>query len=122
MTTASRSRNRRRRVDEGAGRRCLSLSKGGLTHPERGPRASERVTSSWRGAGGQAPKITVQGEPVTPFFEFNLLTTCTRIRSRRNRADVARLERTPRTGEPVAIAASNVPSFNAGKVLRDAVH
>ena len=33
----------------------------------------------------------------------------------------ARQGRNPRTGEPVAIAASNVPSFKAGKGLRDAV-
>ena len=34
----------------------------------------------------------------------------------------ARQGRNPRTGEPVAIAPSNVPSFKAGKGLRDAVN
>ena len=33
----------------------------------------------------------------------------------------ARQGRNPRTGEPIAIAASRVPSFKAGKALRDAV-
>ena len=34
----------------------------------------------------------------------------------------ARQGRNPRTGEPVAIAASKLPSFKAGKGLRDAVN
>ena len=34
----------------------------------------------------------------------------------------ARTGRNPRTGEPLAIAASNVPSFKAGKALKDAVN
>ena len=34
----------------------------------------------------------------------------------------ARQGRNPRTGEPVAIAASRVPSFKAAKALRDAVN
>ena len=34
----------------------------------------------------------------------------------------ARAGRNPHTGEAVAIAASRVPSFKAGKPLRDAVH
>ena len=33
----------------------------------------------------------------------------------------ARQGRNPRTGEPIEIAASTVPSFKAGKGLRDAV-
>ena len=33
----------------------------------------------------------------------------------------ARQGRNPRTGESIAIAAANVPSFKAGKTLRDAV-
>ena len=33
----------------------------------------------------------------------------------------ARTGRNPRTGESIAIAASTVPSFKAGKTLRDAV-
>ena len=33
----------------------------------------------------------------------------------------ARQGRNPRTGESITIAASNVPSFKAGKTLRDAV-
>ena len=33
----------------------------------------------------------------------------------------ARAGRNPRTGEPIAIAASSVPSFKASKALRDAV-
>ena len=33
----------------------------------------------------------------------------------------ARQGRNPRTGESIAIAASKVPSFKAGKTLRDAV-
>lgn len=34
----------------------------------------------------------------------------------------ARTGRNPRTGEPLEIAASNVPSFKAGKALKDAVN
>ena len=34
----------------------------------------------------------------------------------------ARTGRNPRTGEPLQIAASNVPSFKAGKALKDAVN
>ena len=34
----------------------------------------------------------------------------------------ARSGRNPQTGEPVAIAASKVPSFKAAKALRDAVN
>ena len=34
----------------------------------------------------------------------------------------ARQGRNPRTGESIPIAASNVPSFKAGKTLRDAVN
>ena len=37
------------------------------------------------------------------------------------RARPAREGRNPRTGEPIAIAASTAPSFKAGKTLRDAV-
>ena len=33
----------------------------------------------------------------------------------------ARAGRNPRTGEPITIAASSVPSFKASKALRDAV-
>ena len=33
----------------------------------------------------------------------------------------ARQGRNPRTGESISIAASNMPSFKAGKTLRDAV-
>ena len=33
----------------------------------------------------------------------------------------ARQGRNPRTGEPIAIAASRAPAFKAGKALRDAV-
>ena len=33
----------------------------------------------------------------------------------------ARQGRNPRTGESISIAAANVPSFKAGKTLRDAV-
>lgn len=40
--------------------------------------------------------------------------------SAKNRA--ARQGRNPRTGESITIAASNVPSFKAGKTLRDAVN
>lgn len=39
--------------------------------------------------------------------------------SARNRA--ARTGRNPRTGQKIAVAASKVPSFKAGKALRDAV-
>lgn len=38
----------------------------------------------------------------------------------RNRA--ARTGRNPRTGEPIAIAASRMPSFKPAKALRDAVN
>jgi len=34
----------------------------------------------------------------------------------------ARTGRNPRTGEPLQIAASNAPSFKAGKALKDAVN
>lgn len=34
----------------------------------------------------------------------------------------ARTGRNPRTGEPLEIAASNVPSFKAGKALKDTVN
>jgi DNA-binding protein HU-beta len=34
----------------------------------------------------------------------------------------ARTGRNPRTGETIQIAASNVPSFKAGKALKDAVN
>jgi DNA-binding protein HU-beta len=34
----------------------------------------------------------------------------------------ARTGRNPRTGEPLQIAASNVPSFKAGKALKDSVN
>ena len=34
----------------------------------------------------------------------------------------ARTGRNPRTGEPLEIAASNAPSFKAGKALKDAVN
>ena len=34
----------------------------------------------------------------------------------------ARQGRNPRTGESIAIAASNIPAFKAGKALRDAVN
>ena len=34
----------------------------------------------------------------------------------------ARQGRNPRTGDPIDIAASNVPSFKAGKALKDSVN
>ncbi len=34
----------------------------------------------------------------------------------------ARMGRNPRTGEAIQIKASNVPGFNAGKALKDAVN
>lgn len=34
----------------------------------------------------------------------------------------ARTGRNPRTGDPIEIAAAKVPSFKAGKVLKDAVN
>ena len=34
----------------------------------------------------------------------------------------ARQGRNPRTGEPIAVPASSVPSFKPAKALRDAVH
>ena len=37
-------------------------------------------------------------------------------------ARAARQGRNPRTGEPIQIAASNVPKFKAGKALKDAVN
>ena len=37
------------------------------------------------------------------------------------KARAARQGRNPRTGEPIEIPASNVPSFKAAKALRDAV-
>ena len=38
------------------------------------------------------------------------------------RSRAARTARNPRTGEPVAVAASTVPSFKAAKAPRDAVN
>lgn len=38
------------------------------------------------------------------------------------KARAARTGRNPRTGEPLQIAASNVPGFKAGKALKDAVN
>ena len=38
------------------------------------------------------------------------------------KARAARTGRNPRTGEAIQIAASNVPSFKAGKGLKDAVN
>ena len=38
------------------------------------------------------------------------------------KARAARTGRNPRTGEPIAIPASRVPSFKAGKALKDAVN
>ncbi|THB65874.1 MAG: HU family DNA-binding protein [Gammaproteobacteria bacterium] len=38
------------------------------------------------------------------------------------RERAARTGRNPRTGEEIQIAASNVPSFKAGKALKDAVN
>jgi len=37
-------------------------------------------------------------------------------------ARAARTGRNPKTGEPLQIAASNVPKFKAGKLLKDAVN
>ena len=34
----------------------------------------------------------------------------------------ARIGRNPQTGEPIEIAAANIPSFKAGKALKDAVN
>ena len=34
----------------------------------------------------------------------------------------ARTGRNPKTGEPIEIAAANIPSFKAGKALKDAVN
>lgn len=34
----------------------------------------------------------------------------------------ARTGRNPRTGDPIEIAAANIPSFKAGKALKDAVN
>lgn len=39
-----------------------------------------------------------------------------------NRERSARTGRNPRTGEPIDIAASKLPSFKAGKGLKDAVN
>lgn len=39
-----------------------------------------------------------------------------------NRERSARTGRNPRTGEPINIKASKLPSFKAGKVLKDAVN
>ncbi|MDD9993541.1 MAG: HU family DNA-binding protein [Rhodospirillales bacterium] len=44
---------------------------------------------------------------------FGLFTT---------RSRPARTARNPRTGEPVAVAASTVPTFKPAKALREAVH
>lgn len=38
------------------------------------------------------------------------------------RARQARTGRNPRTGEPLQIAASNIPSFKAGKALKESVN
>jgi DNA-binding protein HU-beta len=38
------------------------------------------------------------------------------------KARAARVGRNPKTGEPIQIAAANIPSFKAGKGLKDAVN
>ncbi len=38
------------------------------------------------------------------------------------KARAARVGRNPKTGDPIQIAAANVPSFKAGKGLKDAVN
>ena len=53
-----------------------------------------------------------RGEPVTIAGFGNFAT----------RSRAARTGRNPRTGEPVAIAASSTPSFKPAKALRDAVN
>lgn len=38
------------------------------------------------------------------------------------KARAARVGRNPKTGEPIQIQAANIPSFKAGKALKDAVN
>lgn len=38
------------------------------------------------------------------------------------KARAARTGRNPQTGQPIEIAAANIPSFKAGKALKDAVN
>ena len=38
------------------------------------------------------------------------------------KARAARTGRNPQTGQPIQIAAANIPSFKAGKALKDAVN
>ena len=70
---------------------------------------AERIVAAVFSAIGDA---LARDEPVTiaGFGKFAI----------RSRAE--RLSRNPQTGEPVAIAASRVPSFKAAKALRDAVN
>ena len=70
--------------------------------------AADRAVSAVFSAIGDA---LANGESVT-LTGFGTFST---------RRREARQGRNPRTGESIAIAASNVPSFKAGKSLRDAV-
>ena len=68
-------------------------------------RAVDGVLSSISGALGGGGSVSLVG-----FGTFQV----------KHRA--ARMGRNPRTGEAIWIAASNVPSFKAGKGLKDAVN
>ena len=67
-------------------------------------RAVDAVFSAIGEALGRGESVTVAG--------FGTFATTARA---------ARQGRHPRTGEPLAIAASKTPSFKAGKALREAV-
>ena len=68
-------------------------------------RAVDAVVDSIASALGKGQQVSVVG-----FGTFSV----------KHRA--ARSGRNPRTGETIAIAASNVPGFKAGKALKDAVN
>lgn len=76
----------------------------GLSRAEAG-KAVDAVFDSITGALASSESVSLLG-----FGTFSV------------KARAARTGRNPRTGEPIQIAASNVPGFKAGKALKDAVN
>ena len=76
----------------------------GLSRAEAG-KAVDAVFDSITGALASSESVSLLG-----FGTFSV------------KARAARTGRNPRTGEPIEIAASNVPGFKAGKALKDAVN
>ena len=76
----------------------------GLSRAEAG-KAVDAVFDSITGALASSESVSLLG-----FGTFSV------------KARAARTGRNPRTGEPIEIAASNVPGFKAGKALKKAVN